>query len=109
MFKYLSEFPSCEKFYESYLFPPATLVTRYTIHICTCTLVLYSLYYNVNYNSESGTLEDVKNWLKTLPTHDKDLTKCGSDTLNERHIAEIDNALKAIKVLLYTYSTCTST
>ena len=46
----------------------------------------------------TGSLNDVKEWMKSLVIRDMELTNCGSDTLNQMHIAEIDKAISVVKV-----------
>lgn len=70
MFKYISENPSEYQYYESNLFPAS---------------------------EGDETITAAKQWLKSLPIHDMETVECGSDTLNDSHITEIEKAIFKLK------------
>lgn len=60
------------------------------------------MYISNHYNySTQDSFQNVREWMKSLFIYGLELTKCGSDTLNESHVSEIDKALSLVKVDVY--------
>lgn len=94
MFKFLEENPSEDQYYEADLFP---LEERYyTIYLGIIDLATYSFVYCCS----EITITAVKEWLKSLPIYNMQPVECGSDTLNESHITEIERAIENMKVYI---------
>ena len=69
---------------------------NYTIYLGIIDLATYSFVY---WCSEI-TITAVKEWLKSLPIYNMQPVECGSDTLNESHITEIERAIENMKVYI---------
>ena len=56
-------------------------------------------------SSDSSSLEDVKDWLRTLPSHGLEAVTCGSTSLDEPVVEAIEKAVNEAK----TSERCTKT
>ena len=54
----------------------------------------------INSSHSDETITAAKQWLKSLPIHDMETVECGSDTLNDSHILEIEKAIIKLKVCI---------
>ena len=54
----------------------------------------------INSSHSDETITAAKQWLKSLPVHDMETVECGSDTLNDSHITEIEKAIFKLKVCI---------
>ena len=57
-------------------------------------MCMYNTMYTVTSTTEKITL--AKEWLKSLPINDMQPVMCGSDTLDQSHIEEIEKALSSL-------------
>ena len=53
------------------------------------------------------SLVEAKEWLKSLPTQDMAPVDCGSNTVDEVHICEVEKAVANMKVGLANIKFCT--
>ena len=59
---------------------------------------LISLHYCVSFSFRSKTLAEVQKWLQTLPSHKQKAVNCGSSTLDEPVVKQVEELVEKLKV-----------
>lgn len=67
---------------------------------CIYSAIIDLALHSFGYYYSEVTITAVKEWLKSLPIYNLQPVECGSDTLNESHITEIERAVENMKVYI---------
>ena len=68
------------------------------IEVLRIFLKFHLIVEQVVFRCRSEVLSEVESWLKTLPCHNQKAVKCGSSTLDEPVIKQIEEAVEKFKV-----------